>query len=494
MTKRPEFQSFWFQQAMDQDVNYVNKVPPQILTADTTADVCVVGGGYTGLWTAIQLKQQQPTLDIIIIEKNRCGSGASGRNGGCMLTWSTKYLSMQCLYGEDQAVELVKASERAVDEIEAFCIQHHIDAELRRDGTLFTTTNTAQQGGLAATLAALDTHQINSWQAWQAKKVQLHAGSELHQSGHFSPVAASVQPAKLARGLKRVAEELGVRIYENTPMLAINDTGVSSTCASGSSASGTATAKIGKHKVVIKTSQGTIYASKSVMALNAWMLEQFPQFKDKIVVISSDMAITEPIPEKLTAMGLTDGKTILDSRTFVHYYRTTPDGRLMLGKGGNHFSYANVVRPLFDKPTRYGKLLRQSFNKLFPTLVDEPFAVTWTGPSDRSATGLPFFGKIAPSGNIYYGFGYSGSGVAQTWIGGKILASMLLDKNDKWSNNGLTTGPKGSFPPEPLRWLGAMLVRNAIRRKETCEDSEQRPFWWDKQLAKFANAAGKADK
>ncbi|SGY81656.1 Putative uncharacterized protein [Moritella viscosa] len=249
-----------------------------------------------------------------------------------------------------------------------------------------------------------------------------------------------------------------------------------------------------KHKVVINTPKGAVYATKAVMALNAWMLEQFPQFKNKIVVVSSDMAITKPIPEKLKKMGLVDGKTVLDSRIFVHYYRTTPDGRLMLGKGGNHFSYGNVVRPLFDKPTRYSKLLRESFDKLFPTLVDEEFEVTWTGPSDRSATGLPFFGKIEEKGNIYYGFGYSGSGVGQTWIGGKILSSMLLGHDNKWSNNGLTTGPKGGFPPEPVRWLGTMMVRNAIRRKERCEDNEITPFWLDKQLAKFANAAGKADK
>ncbi|MCJ8350284.1 FAD-dependent oxidoreductase [Moritella sp.] len=484
MTKQPEFQPFWFQQAMDLEEDYRNGVQPQALTADTVADVCIVGGGYTGLWTAIQLKQQQPTLDVMIIEKSLCGSGASGRNGGCMLTWSTKYLSMQRLYGEAQAVELVKASEQAVDEIAAFCLQYNIDAELRRDGTLFTATNTAQTGGLEATLAALDKHQLNSWQAWEAKKVQQHAGSELHQAGHFSPVAASVQPGKLVRGLKRVAEQLGVRIYENTPMLAINDNAVKPTNSN----------KDAQHKVVINTPQGTVYAAKVVMALNAWMLEQFPQFKNKIVVVSSDMAITKPIPEKLTKMGITDGKTVLDSRTFVHYYRTTPDGRLMLGKGGNHFSYGNAVRPLFDQPTRYGKLLRESFDKLFPTLVDEEFVVTWTGPSDRSATGLPFFGKIADTGNIYYGFGYSGSGVAQTWIGGKILASMLLGNNDKWSHNGLTTGPKGGFPPEPVRWLGTMMVRNAIRRKERCEDNDSTPFWFDKQLAKLANAAGKADK
>ncbi|MBP2698813.1 FAD-dependent oxidoreductase [Photobacterium lucens] len=462
------FQPFWFSEALKQESdNTVNSLKHDIQT-----DVCIVGGGYTGLWTAIQLKQQQPKLDIVIIDKGLCGSGASGRNGGCMLTWSTKYTSMKKLYGEQEAVKLVRASERAVYEIADFCETHNIDADLRVNGTLYTATNKAQQGSMDGVLEQLSKHEVNSWKQWQRERVQQEAGSALHCEGFYSPAAASVQPALLARGLKRVAEGMGIKIYENTPMENIST----------------------EIPITITTPEADIFAKKVVLALNAWMLEQFPQFKRNVVLVSSDMAITQPIPEKLNTMGLKDGKTVIDSRIFVHYYRSTSDGRLMLGKGGNYFSFGNKISKVFDSPSRYTNLLRNSFNKLFPSLEKEKFAATWTGASDRSTTGLPFFGHLNDNPNIVYGLGYSGNGVAQTWIGGQILSSLVLDLDNGWSRCGLVSGPKGSFPPEPIRWCGAMMVRDAIRRKENAEDNGKAPFWLDKQLAKFANAAGKADK
>lgn len=461
-------QPFWFAQAMKQEQG----AQPNVLTSDIQTDICIVGGGYTGLWTAINIKQQQPDLDVVIIDKGLCGSGASGRNGGCMLTWSTKYLSMKKLYGEEEAASLVAASEQAVYELEAFCQAHNIDAQLRRHGALYTATSLAQEGSMASVMAALDEKALNSWQAWQADKVKRAAGSDLHREGFYSPAAGSVQPAMLVRGLKRVAEELGVIIYENTPMESINT----------------------EVPVTISTPQGEIYARKVVLALNAWMTEQFPEFRRSVVLVSSDMAITRPMPDKLASIGLEDGKAVVDSRTFVHYYRTTPDGRLMLGKGGNHFSFANRISPVFDEPSRYQSLLRGAFDRFFPTLKAEKFIATWTGASDRSVTGMPFFGRMKQNPDIIYGLGYSGNGVVQTWMGGKILSAMVLDLDNEWSRCGLTTGPKGYFPPEPFRWTGAMLVRNAIRRKEAAEDAGKTPLWLDKQLAKLANAAGKADK
>ncbi|WEM43982.1 FAD-dependent oxidoreductase [Photobacterium sp. DA100] len=445
---------------------------PNVLQNDIQTDVCIVGGGYTGLWTAINLKQQQPELDVVVIDKGLCGIGASGRNGGCMLTWSTKYLSMKKLYGEEKAAKLVAASELAIYEIEAFCKEHGIDAQLRRHGTLYTATNSAQEGAMAGVLQALEQQEINSWQAWEKDKIQLEAGSSVHSEGYYSPAAASVQPAMLARGLKRVAERMGVKIFENTPMEDINT----------------------EIPITITTPQADIFAKKVVLALNAWMVEQFPEFKRSVVLVSSDMAITKPVPDKLAEMGLKDGKTIVDSRTFVHYYRSTPDGRLMLGKGGNYFAFANRISKVFDQPSRYQPLLRNAFNRFFPIISDQPFAATWTGASDRSVTGMPFFGQLKHNKDIVYGLGYSGNGVAQTWIGGKILSSLVLEQQNDWTECGLVSGPKGYFPPEPIRWTGAMMVRNAIRRKEAAEDAGRKPLWVDKQLAKFADAAGKADK
>ena len=149
---------------------------------------------------------------------------------------------------------------------------------------------------------------------------------------------------------------------------------------------------------------------------------------------------------------------------------------------------------MFNQKTRYIALLTTAFNTLFPKLNISEFGDSWTGGSDRSVTGLPFFGNIKGQYNIFYGLGYSGNGVAQTRIGAKILTAMLLGNNEKWSSCGLAGGPRGYFPPEPFRWLGAMTVRNAVRRKEDAEDNEKKPLIVDKWLAKLAGAAGKADK
>lgn len=464
----PPYQPFWFSEAI------AREEPPSTvpLKGNIRADVCIVGGGYTGLWTAIQLKQQQPALDIVIIEKDLCGSGASGRNGGCLMTWSTKYLSMKRFFGEREAYRLVQESEEALFRIRDFCHEHGIEAELRLHGSIFTATNKAQLGTMSPTMDELTRNEINSWERWTPEKVTQQSGSTRHIEGHFSPVGGSVQPALLVRGLKRVAESFGIRIYENTAMDNLTE----------------------GQPVTVHTREGNITAEKLVLAINAWMPTKFPSFSNSVVLVSSDIIITEPLPELLAEIGLEDGKAVLDSRIFVHYYRTTPDGRLMMGKGGNLFAYNNKVLPAFDQASRYSQELQNTLTDFFPSLHSAHIDRTWNGASDRSATGFPFFGKLNGQPNVFYGLGYSGNGVGQTYMGGQILSSLVLGLDNEWTRSGLAKGPLGKFPPEPIRWLGAMIVRNAIRRKESAEDSDIKPWWIDKKLAKFAGAAGKSDK
>jgi len=460
--------SYWFKQALEME----QPLDTKTLSADLSADVAIIGGGYTGLWTAIMLKQQQPKLDVVVIDKGLCGSGASGANGGCMLTWSTKYPTLKRLFGEAQAKWLVEESEQAVYDIEQFCSEYNIEAQLYRSGTYYTATNSAQTGQMQPVVNQLSQSECNSWRRCPSEELASATGSRQHLEGYYSPAAGSVQPALLARGLRKVAIQLGIQVYENTPMEKL-DFG---------------------EPALVHTPSGKIYAKKVVLGLNAWMVDHFKQFKRSIVVVSSDMVITDPIQKQLEQNGLKKGAAIVDSRIFVHYYRDTQDGRLMLGKGGNQFSFANRVDPMFNKPSQYGELLSRSFQKLFPELNQSRFAYSWSGGSDRSVTGLPFFGHLDGQHNILYGLGYSGNGVAQTRIGAKILTSLTLDRNDAWSQCGLAQGPLGKFPPEPIRWLGAMMVRNAVRRKEDAEDREVKPKLWDKWLAKLAGAAGKADK
>ncbi|MGL6040195.1 MAG: FAD-dependent oxidoreductase, partial [Deefgea sp.] len=295
--KSEEFQPWWFADALAQE-----KATSRPSLNDTiTADVCIVGGGYTGLWTAIQLKQKQPELKVILIEKGLCGCGASGRNGGCVLTLAPKFLTLKRLFGEAEAIKIVQASEAAVYAIRDFCNKYQIEAQLRIDGALYTSTNTAQNGAMDTVVDALGQARINSWNPLAPSEVQKMAGSERHIAGHFSPIAGSVHPALLVRGLVRAAESLGVIIYENTPMRRLH---------------------YGQPASVI-THDGEVIAGQVVLAMNVWMASQFRQFERSIAIVSSDMVITEPCPELLTELGLQHGAAVCDSRIFVHYYRST---------------------------------------------------------------------------------------------------------------------------------------------------------------------------
>ncbi|GAL15908.1 O-acetylhomoserine sulfhydrylase [Vibrio astriarenae] len=320
-------------------------------------------------------------------------------------------------------------------------------------------------------VAELERAGISSWESVDEDLAE-KTGSKVHKQAMYSAAAGSVQPAKLAFGLKRVAIELGVKVYEQTALEKLQET---------------VPAKL-------ITKGGVITADKVILATNAWMTEQFKEFKRSIVVVSSDMVLSKPNQERLTAIGPNKGATVVDSRIFVHYYRDTQDGRIMLGKGGNKFMYGNNIDDMFKPYTPYQDLLNQSFSWLFPDYDNADIEHSWSGGSDRSVTGLPFFGALRGHSHIFYGLGYSGNGVAQTRIGAKVLSSLALGEDNRYTRSGLAKGPKGHFPPEPFRWIGAMMVRNAVRRKEEAEQREVAPMLVDKWLSKLAGPAGKADK
>ena len=462
------FKPYWYEQALREE----GDPEPQPLREHIRADVCIIGGGYTGLWTALDLKERNPRLDIVIIEKNLCGYGASGCNGGCMLTLSTKFLSLSKFYGEKEAIRLVKASEDALCHIQKFTQQHDINCDFRIDGALYIATNKSQVGVMDPVMEALENNEINRWKKLAIDEAREFAATDNMREAFFSSLAGSVQPALLVRGMARVAREKGIRIYEGTPMEKLTES----------------------TPPMVTTPEGTIKASKVVLAINAWMATEYKQFERSIAVVSSDMAITEPVPELLKEMKLDHGASICDSRIFVHYFHTTSDGRIMLGKGGNTFAYGSKMIPSFFEPSKYEGQVKNAITRFYPKLKDVKIEQAWNGGSDRSTTGFPFFGNLNDHPDIHYGFGYSGNGVTQAYLGGKILASLCLNADDEWSNCGFVGGPRGHFPPEPIRWLGAMMVRNAIRRKEAAEDAGKPPSKFDTFMARFAKGAGKADK
>ena len=435
------------------------------LEGDRRADICIVGGGFTGLWTAIRLKEREPALDIAVIEKDTCGSGASGRNGGFVLSWWAKFGSLSKICASDEAVRLARASADAVGEIGRFCTDHGIDAHFRGDGWLWAATSAPQAGSWNVLVDTLERYQQHPFALWKPETVRRRSGTDRHIAGIFEPTAASVQPARLARGLRRVALSMGVRIYERTPLIRLER---------------------GRPPRAV-TPRGAVTAGKVIIAMNAWAT-MFPELRRTIAVVASDIVATRPVPEKLAASGWSDGMCISDSRTLVNYYRTTVDGRIAFGTGGGRLSFGNRVDRRFDGESPRAREVERYFRRIYPGFRDVPIAANWTGPIDRSLNGLPFFGRLGGRDDLLYGLGFSGNGVGPTSIGGRILASLALGAKDEWSQCGLVREGVALFPREPVRYVGGRLVIAANRRKERLEDEGRVPGLLTRKVAGLAPA------
>ena len=443
--------SFWLEQALASTSD-----DPNPLRGDLTSDIAVVGGGFVGLWTSLMIKRRNPAVDVCIVEADLCGGGASGRCGGFVMTWWPKIVSLTALLGADEALGLVRPSEAAIDEIEKFCTEHAPDAEFRRGGWLWTATTGAQLGAWEEVVSRAEALAPGTFLRLDPQEVARRSGSPQHLAGVIEPSNATVQPAALVRAMRHYALACGVRIFEQSKVTRI-DRGT---------------------MVTLVTAEGTMRASSVVIATNAWAAALRP-LRNKLFVISSHMIATEPIPDRLDEIGWTQGKArtqgeaITDSLTRVCYYRTTAEGRIAFGKGGGSIGFGGYIRPAMHRNAAGPSVVVRDFHRYYPMLRTVKITHDWAGPIDRTSNSLPIFGRLYEDSKIYYGVGWSGNGVAPSVVGGKILASLALGQHDEWSECGLVAAASRSFPPEPIRFVGAHVVREALIRKEAAEALEK---------------------
>jgi glycine/D-amino acid oxidase-like deaminating enzyme len=308
-------------------------------------------------------------------------------------------------------------------------------------------------------------HGVGAYQRLTREEVQARGGSSVYLAGVLERGAATVHPAHLVRGLRRVALERGVRIFEGSRVIEISRTSPPG----------------------IRTPEGTLTAQKVVVAMNAWAAG-LPELARMLVVVSSDIVATKPIPERFETIGWTRGECITDSQQMVDYYRPTRDGRIVFGKGGWGIALGGRIGDRFDRDTRRAAMVIEDLRRVYPMLADVSIEHDWCGPIDRSPDGLPLLGQLGGHADILYGVGWSGNGVGPSVLGGRILASLALGLDDEWSRFPLVNRTAPPFPPEPLRFLGAHVVREAVRRKERAEASGQRPSPWAVRIARLAPA------
>ncbi|MBS1886155.1 MAG: FAD-dependent oxidoreductase [Actinobacteria bacterium] len=445
--------SFWLAQAIATD-------PPAIaaLQGHHRADVCIVGGGFTGLWTALELVSRAPGTSVRLLEADVCGAGASGANAGYLMNLWPKLQALQKIAPSEEAAAIAAASAAAVDEVLAFARAHEV--ECRPGPWLWAATNAAQAGAWEETAAAIRAAGHEVLRPVSAAEIKATTGAEIEFGGVVDDGCAALQPAALCRALAAAAIAAGVEICEHSPVTRI-EAGARTT---------------------VHAAGGSVAAENVVLAINAWAA-QLPGLGRKMVMVASDTAVTEPIPETLAEMGWQGATTISDSRRRLNYFRTTADGRLLFGKGGVEVGYGarGADRLWAEAPDMAG--IGRALKHSFPHLAAPPVAHSWRAPVEYSVSSLPFCAQVQDLPSTWFVTGYSGDGVGPSKLMARILAAHLLGEPDEFERSALTRVPEGALPPEPLRWLGSRLVLPALTAAERREDEGARAPWAMRRLA-----------
>jgi glycine/D-amino acid oxidase-like deaminating enzyme len=398
--------------------------PP--LAGDADAEVAIVGGGFTGLWTALELKRASPATRVVLLEGARCGDGASGRNGGFLHGYWASLPRLVELFGREEAVSLAQESTGVYDAVRAL----GEDVWLTEGGMLTVAIGPAHEAELehAAAVAA----EVGApEEAVLIGRDELSVDSPAFRGAVFYRDAATVQPARLVRALRRAALAAGVRIHERTPVLGIDDS-------------------------VVRCERGSVRAEEIVVATNASAASRWPAAR-RVAVFRSAIVLTEPAPELHERIGWCGREAIADARTYLSYFRLTNDNRLLMGSASGDFWRAE-----------------EALRRYFPQLADVKVASRWEGAVDVSSDRLPVVGTV-PGTRVHYAAGFTGNGVGPSWLVGRTLASLALGEH---VHSPLLEGRAPSLPPEPLRSLGAGVLRQAVLAIDDAETSGDRPPRW----------------
>ncbi|WP_420023984.1 NAD(P)/FAD-dependent oxidoreductase (plasmid) [Cereibacter azotoformans] len=419
----------------------------QPFVGEAECNVAIVGGGYTGLWTALRLKEQAPELRVTILEADFCGGGASGRNGGQVHSWFAEIDLLTRLVGPDEALMLCHATAEAIEELAGLQASGTIDMELRLDGWLWTASSRAQECAWEPAAAICRARGEACLREIGREEILARTGSGASYMGVLEARAGTVQPAKLALGLRALALARGVVIHEKSPVAEIT---------SG-------------QPCTLRMGRGVLRAGKVVIASNAWAAA-LPALRRHLYVVDSQVIATEPVGDTLDRIGWTGGESICDAQAHVLYYQRTTGGRVIFGRGSGNVAYGNRFGAAFNRRPGGGEDNLREMHRVYPELRGARIAADWSGPIDCSAEHLPVFGHLPGEPDILFGVGFNGTGIAQTPVAGRILASLALGRDDRWSRCGLVGLDRRTvLPPEPIRTLGARVVRRAIRIRNDLE-------------------------
>ena len=402
---------------------------PEPLRGHLRTDLAVVGGGYSGLWTALLAKERDPSRDVVVVEGNRVGWAASGRNGGFCSSSLTHGLDNGAARWPDEIRHLERLGLDNLDAIETTTQRYGIDAEFERTGDVVVATEPYQLP-LLDEYAELARRFGHDARVLDAAATRAELDSPTYLGGVETRTgAALVHPAKLARGLAEACEGLGVRIVERTPVVSVTSD---------------------REAVRLRTRHGSVTARKVALGTNA-----FPPLLQRIqayVVPVYDYAMTtQPLSDaQMSAIGWRHRQGFSDAGNQFHYYRLTADNRILWGGYDAVYHYGNRVDPaLHQRPATFD-LLAEHFFATFPQLDGIRFSHRWGGVIDTSSRVSAFFGTAA-RGRIAYAAGYTGLGVGATRFGANVMLDLLEGRPTERTQLEMVRTKPLPFPPEPLR-------------------------------------------
>ncbi|CAM02691.1 glycine/D-amino acid oxidase-like deaminating enzyme [Saccharopolyspora erythraea NRRL 2338] len=418
--------------------------PAEPLPRSSKADLAVVGGGLTGLWAAVLAKLRDPGREVVLLEKYRIGGGGSARSGGFLSESLTHGLAHGAWLWPEEIGTLVALGRRNLAAVEEFVAAEGIDAGLRMCGKTSVATEPHQVGELSDELSLYREHGFEA--VFQgAGGVRADIASPTYRAGLRLPGAGGlVDPARLTWGLARSASRLGVAVHEDTPVRALRDRGGA---------------------VDVVTPHGTVRAAGAVVATNA-----FPPplrgIRRHVLPVWDHVLVTEPLAdEQWRSVGWRDGQGVTDSHNNFHYYRPTPDGRILWGGSEAHYYFGGRTGARQARRPGPYEALAAGFFDTFPQLEGIAFTHRWGGPIDSTARFTPVFGTRC-SGRVAYAVGYTGLGLAASRFGAGVALDLLRGEETELTRPAMVRQKPVRFPPEPLRWPLVQYTRRALAKAD----------------------------
>ncbi|MGE2729132.1 NAD(P)/FAD-dependent oxidoreductase [Mycolicibacterium vaccae] len=407
------------------------------------ADLVVVGGGYTGLWAAIEALTEHPGRRVVILEQSWVGAAASGRNGGFVSESLTHGIAHGEAMWPDELPELQRLGRENVAQIAEFLRRNNIDADLRMVGKITLARQPHEAEALRTAVAGyarhgedvvfLDRDQVRA----DIRSDAFLAGLRIHSGGLVDPMA-------LVLGLRRVAEELGAVIFEQTPATGIRREGAG---------------------LQVRSTHGAVHSAQVVLASNAYrpLLRRLSAW---VLPVYDYVLATAPLTaEQLDSVGWAENQGLTDAGNQFHYFRRTRDDRIVWGGYDAIYHFGNAVAPQLELRDRSHRLLAKHFRETFPQLEEVPFTHRWGGVIDTTSRFTPIFGT-AFGGRLAYAVGFTGLGVASTRFGARVALDLLAGRETERTRLKAVTGTAVPFPPEPLRWPVVEMTRAALARED----------------------------